>query len=162
MSKWLWISGTVVVADQISKLIADRLLELHVQVPVMPSFNFTLIYNAGAAFSFLSDAGGWQRWLFSLLAIAVCFVLFIWLRRLDSGEKWTAIGLSLVLGGALGNLIDRMVYGYVIDFIQWYYKEFYWPTFNIADSAITVGASILVIGNVFVNRSQSSLSNKQR
>lgn len=160
MSKWLWISGTVVVADQISKLIADRLLELHVQVPVMPSFNFTLIYNAGAAFSFLSNAGGWQRWLFSLLAIAVCFVLFIWLRRLDSGEKWTAIGLSLVLGGALGNLIDRMVYGYVIDFIQWYYKEFYWPTFNIADSAITVGASILVIGNVFVNRSQSSLSNK--
>ena len=162
MFKWLLLSGSVVVADQITKLIADRMLELHVQVPVMPSFNLALVYNAGAAFSFLSDAGGWQRWFFSLLAIVVCIFLFFWLKRLDRAEKWTAVGLSLVLGGALGNLIDRMIYGYVIDFIQWYYKGFYWPTFNIADSAITVGASVLIICNLFVNRSQPPLSDKQR
>lgn len=162
MSKWLWISGAVVVADQISKLIVDRVLEPYVQVSVMPSFNLILVYNTGAAFSFLSDASGWQRWFFSLLAIVVCIFLFFWLRWLDAREKWTAIGLSLVLGGALGNLIDRIIYGHVIDFIQWYYKGFYWPTFNIADSAITIGASLLVVSNLFVNRSRPSLSDKQR
>ena len=152
MLKWLWISGFVLILDQVTKWVADRSLELHVQVPVMPSFNFTLVYNTGAAFSFLSGAGGWQRWFFSLLAILICIVIVIWLKRLNAHEKWMAVGLSLVLGGALGNLIDRLLYGYVVDFIQWYYKGFYWPTFNIADSAITVGATILVIYNVFFQK----------
>lgn len=152
MLKWLWITGFVILLDQISKWVADHSLELHVQVPVMPSFNFTLVYNAGAAFSFLSGAGGWQRWFFSLLAIIVCAVLIIWLKRLQTHEKWMALGLTLVLGGALGNLIDRLYYGYVIDFIQWYYKGYYWPTFNIADSAITVGATILVVHSIFSNQ----------
>ncbi len=152
MLKWLWISGFIILLDQITKWVADRWLELHVQVPVMPSFNFTLVYNTGAAFSFLSGAGGWQRWFFSLLASVICIVLVVWLKRLHAHEKWMAIGLSLVLGGALGNLIDRLYYGYVIDFIQWYYKGFYWPTFNIADSAITVGATILVVNNVFFQK----------
>ena len=152
MLKWLWTSSFVILLDQITKWVADHSLELHVQVPIMPSFNFTLVYNTGAAFSFLSGAGGWQRWFFSLLAILICIVLVVWLKRLHAHEKWIAIGLSLVLGGALGNLIDRLFYGYVIDFIQWYYKGFYWPTFNIADSAITVGATILVVNNIFFQK----------
>ena len=152
MLKWLWTSSFVILLDQITKWVADHSLELHVQVPIMPSFNFTLVYNTGAAFSFLSGAGGWQRWFFSLLAILICIVLVVWLKRLHAHEKWIAIGLSLVLGGALGNLIDRLFYGYVIDFIQWYYKGFYLPTFNIANSAITVGATILVVNNIFFQK----------
>lgn len=152
MLNWLWISGLVIILDQITKWIADRSLELHVPVPIMPSFNFTLVYNTGAAFSFLSEAGGWQRWFFSLLTISICVVLLIWLKRLDEHEKPAAIGLSLVLGGALGNLIDRLMYGYVIDFIQWYYHGYYWPTFNIADSAISVGATLLVVQGLFFHQ----------
>ena len=161
MLNWLWISGLVVILDQITKWIADRSLELHVPVPVMPSFNFTLVYNSGAAFSFLSEAGGWQRWFFSLLTISICVLLLIWLKRLQEHEKPAAIGLSLVLGGALGNLIDRLMYGYVIDFIQWYYQGYYWPTFNIADSAISVGATLLVLQGLFFHeKSQQSVVKK--
>jgi signal peptidase II len=161
MLNWLWISGLVIILDQITKWIADRSLELHVPVPVMPSFNFTLVYNSGAAFSFLSEAGGWQRWFFSLLTISICALLLIWLKRLDAHEKPAAIGLSLVLGGALGNLIDRLMYGYVIDFIQWYYYGYYWPTFNIADSAISVGATLLVVQGLFFHeKSQQGVVKK--
>jgi signal peptidase II len=127
----------------------------------MPSFNFTLVYNSGAAFSFLSEAGGWQRWFFSLLTISICALLMIWLKRLDEHEKPAAIGLSLVLGGALGNLIDRLMYGYVIDFIQWYYYGYYWPTFNVADSAISVGATLLVVQGLFLHgKSQQGVVKK--
>jgi len=161
MLNWLWISGLVVILDQITKWIADRSLELHVPVSVMPSFNFTLVYNSGAAFSFLSEAGGWQRWFFSLLTISICALLLIWLKRLDEHEKPAAIGLSLVLGGALGNLIDRLMYGYVIDFIQWYYYGYYWPTFNVADSAISVGATLLVVQGLFLHgKSQQGVVKK--
>ncbi len=161
MLNWLWISGLVVILDQITKWIADRSLELHVPVSVMPSFNFTLVYNSGAAFSFLSEAGGWQRWFFSLLTASICVLLLIWLKRLDEHEKPAAIGLTLVLGGALGNLIDRLMYGYVIDFIQWYYQGYYWPTFNIADSAISVGATLLVLqGLIFNEKSHQSVVKK--
>lgn len=161
MLKWTGLSGLVILIDQLTKWQAERVLDLHIPVPVMPSFNLTLVYNTGAAFSFLSDAGGWQRWFFSLLALAVCIFLLTWLARLDRSEKWTAIGLSLVLGGALGNLIDRLLYGHVIDFIQWYYQDYYWPTFNIADSAIFVGAGILMIHGLFFYRPQSSEAGNQ-
>ncbi len=156
MLRWIWLSGVVILLDQLTKWMAERALELHIPMSVMPSFNFTLVYNTGAAFSFLSDAGGWQRWFFSLLALAVCIFLLSWLARLDSSEKWTAFGLSLVLGGALGNLIDRLLYGHVIDFIQWYYQDYYWPTFNIADSTITVGACVLIIYSLFFHEPRSS------
>jgi signal peptidase II len=161
MLNWLWISGLVVILDQITKWIADRSLELHVPVSVMPSFNFTLVYNSGAAFSLLSEAGGWQRWFFSLLTASICVLLLIWLKRLQEHEKPAAIGLTLVLGGALGNLIDRLMYGYVIDFIQWYYQGYYWPTFNVADSAISVGATLLVLqGLIFNEKSHQSVVKK--
>ena len=134
----------VLVLDQITKQIAEASFVLHERVAVMPSFNLTLRYNEGAAFSFLSDAGGWQRWFFTALALVVSVVLVVWIKRLPSREKWTALALSLVLGGAVGNLIDRIVYGHVIDFIEWYYDKWYWPAFNIADSGIFVGAALLL------------------
>lgn len=160
MLRWLWLSGLIILVDQLTKWGAERLLDLHVPVPVMPSFNLTLVYNTGAAFSFLSDAGGWQRWFFSLLALAVSVFLLFWLKRLPRSETWTALGLSMVLGGALGNLIDRLLYGHVIDFIQWYYKSFYWPTFNIADSAITVGASVLVVHGLLFSKPKPQATEK--
>jgi len=143
------IAIVVIVLDQITKWVASSSLTLHEQNPVMPSFNFTLMHNYGAAFSFLSNAGGWQRWFFTIIAIVISIVLMVWITRLKANEKWLGIALGLVLGGAIGNLIDRMAYGYVVDFIQWYYDRFYWPAFNIADAAISVGAVILLLTSFF-------------
>lgn len=143
------IAIVVIVIDQITKWVASSSLTLHEQNPVMPSFNFTLMHNYGAAFSFLSNAGGWQRWFFTIIAIVISIVLVVWITRLKSNEKWLGVALGLVLGGAIGNLIDRMAYGYVVDFIQWYYDRFYWPAFNIADAAISVGAVILLLTSFF-------------
>jgi len=155
MLNWLWLSSLVIMLDQITKLAADKLLTLHLPVPVIPNFfNLTLAYNKGAAFSFLNDAGGWQRWFFTVLAMAVSVVLIFWIKNLSQRERWTAAALALILGGAIGNVIDRIIYGHVIDFIQWYYGRFYWPSFNIADSAITVGATILIIQTLFGKKAE--------
>ena len=145
MLRWLTLSLLVIGADQLTKIAAEAELQLHEAVPVMPFFNLMLAYNEGAAFSFLSDAGGWQRWLFSGLAIVISLVITFWLRRLSPAERLTGFGLALILGGAIGNLIDRLAYGHVIDFIQLYYDRWYWPAFNLADSAITVGVVLLLI-----------------
>lgn len=144
MLKYLWISALVIVADQITKWLADTQLEYHQAVTVLPYFEWFLSYNPGAAFSFLSDAGGWQRWFFTVLAIIISVVLLLWIKKLTSGERLTAIALCLILGGAIGNLIDRLLYGYVIDFIQVWLGSYPWPAFNIADSAISVGAVMLL------------------
>lgn len=152
------IALVIIVADQITKWIASNNLTMHEQNPVMPSFNFTLMHNYGAAFSFLSDAGGWQRWFFTIIALVISVVLIVWITRLKAHEKWLGIGLSLVLGGAIGNLIDRMMYGYVVDFIQWYYDRFYWPAFNIADAAISVGAVILLVSSFFITEEDDDTS----
>lgn len=145
MLKWLWLSLVVVVLDQVTKFLASGALILHEPVAVLPFFNLTLMHNTGAAFSFLHDASGWQRWFFAVLALVVSVALVLWLRRLQPQERWLAVALTLVLGGAVGNLVDRLMYGHVVDFIQLYYKDWYYPAFNIADSAITVGAVMLVI-----------------
>ncbi|MGD8852571.1 MAG: signal peptidase II [Gammaproteobacteria bacterium] len=151
MVKWLTLSAAVVLLDQITKLAADAALVYAEPVPVVPSFfNLTLMYNRGAAFSFLSDAAGWQRWFFVAVSLGASVLLLFWLRRLKPEQWILALALSLVLGGAVGNLIDRLWLGHVIDFIQLYYKDFYWPAFNIADSAITVGAVLLVWDALFV------------
>lgn len=147
MLKWLSVSFVVVVLDQITKWMASSQLEMFNPVPVMPLFNLTLMHNTGAAFSFLSDAGGWQRWFFTVLALGVSVLIVVWLRRLAPAEKATAAALALILGGALGNVIDRVRFGYVVDFIDVYVGTAHWPAFNIADSAITVGAVILVLGS---------------
>ena len=131
------ISTIIVVADQVTKIIADRSIEMYEQIYVLPVFNLTLHYNKGAAFSFLSDAGGWQRYFFTAISAIVSIVLIIWLMRLARSEKIMTWALALVLGGAIGNLIDRVIYGHVIDFIQVHWNESYFPSFNIADSAIT-------------------------
>jgi signal peptidase II len=120
-------------------------MTLYQTIEVMPHFNFTLAYNYGAAFSFLADAGGWQRWFFTGLAAVFSVVISVWIARLKPTAKLEAISLSLILGGAVGNLIDRLLFGYVIDFLDIYYGSYHWPAFNIADSAICVGAVLLIL-----------------
>lgn len=142
---WLWLSLLIFLLDQGSKYLADEYLTYMQAVELLPVFDLTLVYNPGAAFSFLADAGGWQRWLFSGLALIVSLVLLLWIRRLDSTERLMAIALALILGGATGNLFDRITLGYVIDFISLHYRNYYFPSFNIADSAISLGAAVLVL-----------------
>ena len=143
--KWFWLSGVVLILDQCSKLIADSLLQYNEPVNLLPFMDLRKVYNPGAAFSFLSDASGWQRWFFVGLTLVVSIILIVWLRRLPAGQARLALALSLILGGAAGNLIDRLVYGYVIDFIDLYYRSWHWPAFNVADSAITIGACLLIL-----------------
>jgi len=143
--KWLWITAAVLLLDQGSKLLADSAMALHDPIVLLPSLALTKAYNTGAAFSFLGEASGWQRWFFSGLAVAVCGILLAWLRRLPATEWRTALALALILGGAAGNLVDRVIYGHVIDFIDVYYQTWHWPTFNVADSAITLGAALLLL-----------------
>lgn len=154
MLRLLWLSLVVVVLDQWSKYwIVANFREYEV-LTVWPVFNLTLVYNTGAAFSFLSDAGGWQRWFFVTVAVLVSLVMVIWLARLQPRERWTALGLALVVGGAVGNLIDRVVLGKVVDFLQWHWQDWYWPSFNLADSAITLGVILLLIDGLFGARPQ--------
>src|SRR5690606_728386 len=134
---WLWLSLALIVADQATKLLALSGLALHDPVPVLEGWlNWTLTYNYGAAFSFLSDASGWQRWFFSVLAVAISALLAAWLARLPRGDWRQALPFALIIGGALGNLVDRLRFGYVVDFIDVYRGDWHWPAFNVADSAI--------------------------
>lgn len=145
MQRWLWLSLFVLILDQASKQLAEASLQLSERIPLLPFFNLTLAYNEGAAFSFLSDEGGWQRWLFSGLALLVTLVLVVWMKRLRSDERLLAIALALIIGGALGNLVDRMLWGHVIDFLDLYYRQWHWPAFNLADSAIVLGVSLFIL-----------------
>jgi len=148
---WLLLSLLIVVLDLWTKQIATESLTLYRPIELTSWLNMTLAHNYGAAFSFLSDAGGWQRWLFTGLASVVTVVLIVWLIRLPMKEKLTAAALSLVIGGAVGNLIDRIVNGYVVDFIDVYYHDSHWPAFNLADSAITCGVILLLIDGIFLS-----------
>ena len=145
MRIWLWLSLFIVALDQSSKWVVDHTLQLYQSVPLMPSFQLTYLRNEGAAFSFLSSAGGWQRWFFVALALTSSVAIGIWLGRLNRTQTREAIGWAFVLGGAIGNLIDRLVWGYVIDFLDVYYQNWHWPAFNVADSAITVGVGLLLL-----------------
>jgi len=119
-------------------------MQLYQSISIMPFFNLTYIHNTGAAFSFLNGAGGWQRWFFAGLAVVISAVMVVWLARLKRHETLLAVALSLVLGGAVGNLIDRLAYGYVIDFLDFYYQTWHFAVFNIADSAITLGVMLML------------------
>ncbi len=147
---WFWLSGMVVALDQVTKYIADNNLDLRVPEEVFSGLNMTLCYNKGAAFSFLSNAGGWQRWLFMSISFVVSLVIIHCLRNVDPKRASLSWGLALILGGAIGNLIDRSLYGYVIDFIDVYYGHWHYPAFNVADTAISIGAGLLII-DIFTN-----------
>lgn len=165
--KWLWLSALTIVLDQLTKKIAEAELILHQPVAILPSFNLTLMYNTGAAFSFLSDAGGWQRILFVGLSSVISIFLFIWLRQITKDDKQKdnkilQIAIAFILGGAIGNLIDRALTGEVVDFIQVYYATYFFPAFNIADSAITAGAGLLILDMFLEHRRGRSNENGRR
>jgi signal peptidase II len=143
--KWVWLSLLVIIIDQISKYLIVQNFQYYDPYALWPGLNITLVHNTGAAFSLLSDAGGWQRWFFMLLSSSVTIALLVWLRTLEPHRWWLAASLALILGGAAGNLIDRVLLGYVIDFIDVYYKTWHFPAFNAADSAISTGAVMLII-----------------
>ncbi len=147
---WLWfaLAAIVVVIDQYTKLIASSELAYLTPVEVTSWFNWMLAHNEGAAFSFLSDAGGWQRWFFTAIAVLVSAVIALWIWKLPAQSKWMGVCLGLILGGAVGNMIDRWTLGYVVDFISLHYHNRYFPAFNIADSAISVGAVMLIIDSL--------------
>ena len=143
-TRWAFAVAVLVLLDQLSKLAAVSGLEFQRPQPVFPGFNLTLMHNPGAAFSFLADAGGWQRWFFVALAVGISILLVVTIRQTEAAARVQRAGLVLVLAGALGNLIDRVRLGYVIDFVELYYQHWSWPAFNVADSAITVGAGFLL------------------
>ena len=144
--QWLILSGLTILFDWISKQWALSSPEYMQPVEVISGFwNWTLVHNRGAAFSFLASAGGWQQWLFSALAVIISLVCVLMLKKADRRDWQTALPLALIIGGALGNLIDRIRFGYVIDFVHWYYGSFHWPVFNLADSAISVAAVLLIV-----------------
>ena len=173
MLRWLWLALVVIVLDQATKVWADASLNLHLPIEVFTGLNMTLSYNTGAAFSFLASAGGWQRWFFIVLALLVSGYIIYWLRRLGSNEKMLAVSLTLILGGAVGNVIDRVYLGHVVDFIDVYYlsnnclpffgrmigsggSSCHWPAFNIADSAIFLGAVLLIVDSLRGHRKASN------
>lgn len=159
--RWLGLSAVVMAADQLTKQLVEALLNYNEQLVLLPGFNLTLRYNTGAAFSFLADGGGWQRWFFTALALVVSVFLVVWLRRLPRKARWESLGISLILGGALGNAVDRLLFGHVIDFIEVYlpflpWRLFNpWPAFNLADSAISVGVAVLLIDSLLNARDEN-------
>ncbi len=162
MKRWLWLSIVVLLLDQASKWSVLSALEPYEVVALIPNVNLTLMFNTGAAFSILAEAGGWQRWLFTAFALAVTVVLVAWLLRLKAQEHWLAAGLALIVGGAVGNLIDRVLHGHVVDFLQ-VYLPFVplalfnpWPAFNVADSAISIGVALLLIESLRGQRTEGA------
>ena len=165
MLKWVWVSIVIVILDQLSKWMAVASLDEGIPQAVMPHLNMTLAYNYGAAFSFLGDQDGWQRWFFVVLSFAVSIYILYWLKKLDRSERWTAIALSLVLGGAFGNGIDRLLSGRVTDFIDLYVNfdlfflnNGHFAIFNIADIAITIGAILLVVISFFPEKQEDTVT----
>jgi signal peptidase II len=156
MLKWYWLSIIVIVLDQATKIAVNATMRLYESIPLIPFFNLTYVHNTGAAFSFLSEAGGWQRWFFAGLALVISIFIAIWLARLKKHETLLAISLALILGGAIGNLIDRLAYGYVIDFLDVYYQAWHWPAFNIADSAITIGVALMLLESLGLGSKQEA------
>ena len=143
----LAIATIILLLDQLSKWSALSNLQLGVPEPVLPFMNWLLLLNPGAAFSFLAQGSGWQRWFFTIVGLVAC-VYIVWLLRKSQNDKILCVALSLILGGALGNVLDRIMYGAVVDFIDLHYANWHWPAFNIADSAICIGAALIIWGEL--------------
>ena len=150
--RWYYLSAFIIIADQVTKNTATKNLLYGEHVNIFTGLNLILVHNTGAAFSLLSDAGGWQRWLFLLISLTVSIILVIWLYRLKENQLVISFSLALILGGAVGNLIDRIFLGYIIDFIDIYYKNYHWPVFNLADASITLGAALFILKNLFLTK----------
>ena len=145
MFRWLMLSVIILVLDQITKFYAVQSLTLYEQKYIYDGVNLTLMHNTGAAFSFLSDAGGWQRWFFVTVGIVISTLIMTTLLRQGTGNGFFKLGLTLILGGAIGNIIDRVSQGYVIDFVDLHWQAWHWPAFNVADAGITMGALIILL-----------------
>ena len=146
---WLWLTLAVIAIDQCTKWLVIENFSLFDTVAVLPVLDLVRLHNEGAAFSFLSNASGWQRWMFTALGIGVSAGLLVWLARLPArGQHRLAAALALIMGGALGNVIDRIRWGHVVDFIHVHYQQWYYPAFNVADSAITIGAGLLILDSL--------------
>ena len=156
---WLWLSAALIVVNQLSKLYFLSILEYGgPSIPVIDGFwSWQLAKNHGAAFSLLAEAGGWQRWFFTVLAIGISALLIHWLRKMPRAYWREALPFALIIGGAIGNLIDRLRFGYVVDFVHWYWRDFSWPIFNVADSVIVVGAVLLVVASLLPQRAPAGL-----
>ena len=154
---WLVVSAMVIAFDQVTKALVRHTLVPYMPHAVIPHvLNWTLAFNRGAAFSFLADSSGWQTWFFGILAVVVCAGFIVWLARTPRRDWRTALPVALIVGGALGNLIDRLAHGRVTDFIQVYWHTWAWPTFNVADSAISVGVVLLIAFGLFWKQSSQS------
>lgn len=156
--RWLWLSALIVVSDQVSKALITFNLELYDRIQLLPVFGITRLHNTGAAFSFLAGAGGWQRWFFIAIAVAVTVLVCVWLKRMPrKGQGWLAASLALIVGGAIGNVIDRVARGHVVDFLSVHWDRWFFPAFNVADSAITVGAVVLLIQSLYEGRRKQKI-----
>ena len=153
----LAIATIILLLDQLSKWSALSNLQLGVPEPVLPFMNWLLLLNPGAAFSFLAQGSGWQRWFFTIVGLVAC-VYIVWLLRKSQNDKILCVALSLILGGALGNVLDRIMYGAVVDFIDLYYANWHWPAFNFADSAICIGAALIIWGELSKSFGKSAQS----
>ncbi|MBT5798525.1 MAG: lipoprotein signal peptidase [Alphaproteobacteria bacterium] len=152
IARWYVVAIFLLIADQLAKYTITQNFLYGEYINIFPGLDFTLVHNTGAAFSFLSDAGGWQRWLFLIISLVASIVLMVWLYRLKASQFFLSTSLALILGGALGNLYDRIFLGYVIDFIDFYYGIYHWPVFNIADASITLGAVFLIFESFLVSK----------
>lgn len=159
---WLWIVAVVIALDLMSKFYILNHFRLGESVSVTPFLNFAYAQNTGAAFGFLSDHSGWQRWFFTLIAVSISSILIYFMRKTPSCHKTINIGYALVIGGALGNLFDRLVHGFVVDFIDFYIGNWHFATFNIADIAICVGAGLIVLDGLFIHKSNSDQNNEAK
>lgn len=156
---WLWLSVLVIALDQLTKYFVVNHLEFGQPVSVVPFFNFTLNYNPGAAFSFLGGQSGWQVYLLAAISLVVVAILIVWLGRVKRSDTLMAMGICLIIGGALGNFIDRVRLTYVVDFLDFHVKNWHYPTFNIADSAICVGVFLLVLRALLTPNKKNTTNN---
>lgn len=154
LALWLGLSALIILIDQLTKIAVLRTFAYGEARPVTDFFNLVLVYNRGAAFSFLAQAGGWQRWLFTAIGVAAT-VFIVWMLKRHAGQRMFCLALALIMGGALGNVIDRVAYGHVIDFLDFYAGRYHWPAFNLADTSIFMGAALLIVDEIRRVRRQS-------
>lgn len=160
--RWLWLTLLCLVIDQVSKHWVAGTFSYGETLSVLPFFNLTYVHNPGAAFSFLADQGGWQRWFFTAIASIASIVFFIWMAKTPKEQKLSAIAFSLILSGAVGNLIDRALFGYVIDFLDFYWGRSHFAAFNVADSAIFIGAALMILESFTHKENGNKESHKEK